>query len=129
MRIVFFGSSEFALPALKAVYNRNYKILCVVTQPDKRQKRGLSLGSTPVKKMALELGLDIFQPVDVNTSEAKDFLRGLSSDLFVVVSFGQILSEQIINLPKIFSINLHPSLLPKYRGPAPINWALFNAEE
>jgi methionyl-tRNA formyltransferase len=129
MNIVFFGSSNFAVPSLKALLAMPHKITCVVTQPDRLKGRGLHLGGTAVKTTALEAGLKIYQPKVINAKEAIEFLRGLSADLFIVVSYGQILSQEMLDLPAVFAINIHASLLPKYRGAAPINWAIINGEK
>jgi methionyl-tRNA formyltransferase len=129
MRIVFFGSSQFAVPSLKALITGDQKISCVITQPDRFKGRGLHLEGTAVKEVAKDYKLRIFQPEKINTNEAINFIKTLDSDLFVVVSYGQILSNDILNLPKIFALNAHASILPKYRGAAPINWAIINGEQ
>ncbi|MCX5710800.1 MAG: methionyl-tRNA formyltransferase [Candidatus Omnitrophica bacterium] len=129
MNIVFFGSSEFAVVPLKALIEAGYKISCVVTQPDKKKGRGLHLEGTPVKIIAKASGLKVFQLQKINSKEGADFLRALKPDLFIVIAYGQILSQEILDIPKIFSINAHASLLPKYRGAAPINWAIIKGEK
>lgn len=129
MRIVFFGSSEFAVPALKALISAGHQISCVVTQPDRPKGRGLSLESTAVKNIALQAGLEVYQPSAVNTMQAIKFIREKSADLFAVVSYGQILSQELLDAASIFALNAHASLLPKYRGAAPINWAIINGEK
>lgn len=129
MNIVFFGSSEFAVAPLKAMLASGYKVSLVVTQPDRKQGRGLSYGSTAVKITALENQLKVYQPGSINQSEAISVLKELKPDLFVVIAYGQILSQQVLDIPKIFALNMHASLLPKYRGAAPINWAIINGEE
>lgn len=129
MKIIFFGSSHFAVPGLKALVEKGCKVLCVVTQPDRKKGRGLHLEGTPVKQAALALGLKIYQPRQINGPEAIKFLNPLAADLFIVISYGQILSQEVLDIPKIFSVNAHASLLPKYRGAAPINWALINGEK
>jgi len=128
MNIIFFGSSNFAAPSLKALIASSHKIHCVVTQPDRQKGRGLSIAATAVKKLAQESNLQIYQPQQINSPEAIGFLKGFAADLFVVISYGQILSKDILEIPKIFSINAHASLLPKYRGAAPINWAIIKGE-
>jgi methionyl-tRNA formyltransferase len=100
----------------------------VVTQPDQKKGRGLHLRATAVKCLAQEAKRQIYQPSQINTPEAVDFLKGLQPDLFVVAAYGQILSQKILDIPKVFCINIHASLLPKYRGAAPINWAIINGE-
>jgi methionyl-tRNA formyltransferase len=128
MNIIFFGSSNFAVPSLKALLSGGHRISCVLTQPDRQKGRGLQIAETAVKKIAKDTGLNIYQPQRVNTDEVIKFLKYLSPDLFVVVAYGQILSQEILDIPKIFSINAHASLLPKYRGAAPINWAIINGD-
>ncbi len=128
MNIVFFGSDEFSTVALSALYKSRHKIVSLVTRPDSKKGRGLKEVFPETKKAALKLGLSILQPENPNVSSFIGALKKLSADLFVVVSYGKILSLELINLPKRFSLNLHPSLLPKYRGAAPINWALLNGE-
>ena len=129
MNIVFFGSSNFAVPSLKALLTSGHKISCVVTQPDRQKGRGLHLSETIIKAMALESGLGIYQPLRINKSEGIKFLKDLGADLFIVIAYGQILSQEILRLPKIFAINVHASILPKYRGAAPINWTIINGEK
>ncbi|MBM3249772.1 MAG: methionyl-tRNA formyltransferase [Candidatus Omnitrophica bacterium] len=128
MNIVFFGSDAFAVPALKGLIASPHKVLCVVTQPDRKKGRGLHLEGTAVKQAALEAGLKLYHPDKVNSIETIGFLKGIAADLFVVIAYGQILSESILALPKIFCINVHASLLPELRGAAPINWAIINGD-
>lgn len=128
MNIVFFGSSNFAVPSLKALTKGPHKVVCVVTQPDKTRGRGLHLQATSVKLAALENGIRIYQPQRVNDAESVKFLKSLNADLFVVGAYGQILSQDVLDIPRIFAINTHASLLPKYRGAGPINWALINGD-
>lgn len=128
MKIIFFGSSDFAVPSLKALISSGQQIPCVVTQPDKRQDRGLSVGSTAIKEAAQSAGLKIYQPLEVNSPQSKEFLNSLKADLFVVIAYGQLFSQEVVDIPKIFSVNLHASLLPLYRGAAPINWTLIKGE-
>lgn len=129
MKIIFFGSSHFGLPAFEGLLNAGHTISCVVTQPDKHSGRGLPVSHTVIKNYAVENGLKVYQPERVNAPETIKFLKALDPDLFVVIAYGQILSSQVLAIPKIFALNLHASLLPKYRGAAPINWAIINAEE
>jgi methionyl-tRNA formyltransferase len=129
MNIVFFGSSNFAVPSLKALLTSDHKISCVVTQPDREKGRGLHLSGTVIKTVALESDLRIYQPGRINTNETIKFLKDRDADLFIVIAYGQILSEEILRLPKIFAINVHASILPRYRGAAPINWAIINGEK
>jgi len=129
MNIVFFGTSEFAMPALKALFSSRHKVLALVTQPDRKRGRSLKVSPSPTKVLALEKAIPVYQPEDASSAEASSYLRKLNADLFVVVSFGQILKGEILDIPKFYSVNLHGSLLPKYRGAAPTNWAIINGEE
>lgn len=129
MKIVFFGTSGFAVPSLKALAGSGHKVLLAVTQPDKKKGRHLRLAPPPLKEIATALDIPVFQPEDASDAESVERLRQLNADLFVVVSFGQILKRPLLDLPTKFSINLHASLLPKYRGAAPINWAIINGEK
>ena len=124
MKIIFFGSSEFAVPALEGL-----DVALVVTQPDRKKGRSQKISSTAVKMKADSLKIQTFQPEDVNSEKSIEFLKGLGADVFVVVSFGQILSKKLLDLPKLYALNVHASLLPKYRGAAPINWAIANGEK
>lgn len=128
MNLIFFGSSKFALPALSRVIYSPHKIIYVVTQPDRQAGRGMKLISTPVKQLSEKFNLPLHQTEDVNSKNPLEFLKSLHPDLFCVVAFGQILSQDILAIPKILCLNLHASLLPKYRGAAPINWALIKGE-
>ena len=129
MKIVFLGSSHFALPALEALIKAKHKISCVVTQPDKKRGRHLHLGITDVKALALQAGLKVFQPENINAPASVELLKGLNADLFVVVAYGQLLAQEVLDIPKVFPLNIHASLLPKYRGAAPINWAIIRGEK
>ena len=129
MRIVFFGSSKFALPFLKKLIESGHEVVCVVTQPDKKGGRGMHLSITPVKDSAEQFGLKIYQPSDVKASEVREYLKKFSADLFVVIAYGQILPQEILDIPKFFSVNVHASLLPKYRGAAPLNWSIIKGEK
>lgn len=128
MNIIFFGSSKFAVPALRSIIDSSHNLVCVVTQPDRQKGRGLDLSCTEVKESALDKNIKTYQPENVNDQDSVEFLRALNPDFFVVVSFGQILSEAILKIPAITAINLHASLLPKYRGAAPIRRAIINGE-
>jgi len=129
MNIIFLGSAEFAVPSLRALLAAGYPVSCVVTQPDKKSGRHLHLQGTPVKAIAEENGLKIYQPDNINSPEAARFIKSLNPELLVVIAYGQILSQAVLDTPKIFTVNVHGSLLPKYRGAAPINWALINGEK
>lgn len=129
MNIVFFGSDNFAVQPLLALLASGHRILSVVTQPDKRKGRGLKLtGETAVKEAALSAGIKVYQPEDINSPDALEFLKSQSADLFVVVAYGQILSQQVLDIPRYLSINAHASLLPKYRGASPISRAIICGE-
>lgn len=128
MKIVFFGTSEFAVPSLKALLASKHKVVCAVTQPDRKRGRMLKLSPTPIKSAALSSDIPVYQPEDASSADSAAYLKELGADLFVVVSFGQILKKDILSIPKIFSVNVHGSLLPKYRGAAPTNWAIIKGE-
>jgi methionyl-tRNA formyltransferase len=128
MKIIFFGSDKFAVPSLEALTKAGYEILCIVTQPDRESGRGLSLAATVIKAEASKLNLPLYQPAKINTPESTQYLKEFNPDLFIVIAYGQILSKEILRTPKLFSLNLHASILPKYRGAAPINWAIINGE-
>ena len=128
MNIVFMGTPEFALPTLKALRHSSHSILSVITQPDKRQGRGQKLLVSPIKQMALDLNIPILQPEAVNAPEFIDSLSQNQPDAIIVVAFGQILSEAFLKIPKQFCINLHSSLLPEYRGAAPIHRSILNGD-
>ena len=128
MKAVFFGTPDFAVPTLNAL-NEICDVTLVVTREDKKKGRGKKLLPTPVKTRAEALGIEIFQPHSCNTKEALEKLRAQEADLFVVVAYGQILSEDVLTLPKKYIVNVHSSLLPKYRGAAPMQWAILNGDE
>ncbi|MBD3616638.1 MAG: methionyl-tRNA formyltransferase [Gracilimonas sp.] len=128
MNIVFMGSPEFAIPSLEQIHQSDHTIKAVVTNVDKRRGRGSETSPTPVKAKALQLGLPVIEVEDLKSSVFEQQLRELDADLFVVVAF-RILPKQVLKIPKIGSVNLHASLLPKYRGAAPIHWAIINGEE
>lgn len=128
MKIVFMGTPDFALASLDKLIDGGYEIAAVVTQPDRPKGRGKKLTPPPVKERALEAGLRVLQPERVKDSGFIEALKELSPDIIIVVAYGQILPEEIINLPAMGCINVHASLLPKYRGAAPINWCIINGE-
>jgi methionyl-tRNA formyltransferase len=127
-RIVFMGTPEFAVPSLAIIHQANYEIAGVVTQPDRPKGRGQKLASSPIKEYAVMHNLPVFQPDRIKTPEFVEQLRALAPDVIIVVAYGQILSEEILNLPPYGCINVHASLLPKYRGAAPIHWAIMSGE-
>ena len=129
MKIVFMGTPDFAEESLKAVYEAGYEILTVVTNPDRKQGRGMKMSVSPVKKFAEEKGLQILQPEKVrNNEEFISKIKDLKPDVICVVAYGKILPKEILDIPKIGCINVHGSLLPKYRGAAPIQWAVLNGD-
>lgn len=129
MKIVFFGTSQFAVSALKKLKTKSYSIRAVVTQPDKKAGRHLKAVAPPVKKEALRLHIPIYQPRDMIERGFIEKLKSFGADFFVVVGFGKILTKEILNIPQFCCLNIHASLLPKYRGAAPIKWAVINGEE
>lgn len=130
MRIVFMGTPDFAVGSLQALCESGkHEILAVVTQPDRPKGRGNKLLQTPVKEYALEQGLTVYQPQKVKTSEFVELLHEMQPELIVVAAFGQFLSKEILELPKYGCINVHASLLPKYRGAAPIQYAIIKGEK
>ena len=129
MRIVFMGTPEFAVPSLKALTEAGYEICGVFTQPDKPKNRGMKLQASPIKEYALSVGLPVFQPAKMRDGEALAVLRELEPELITVAAYGKILPVDILELPPLGCINVHSSLLPKYRGAAPINWAILNGED
>jgi methionyl-tRNA formyltransferase len=127
-KIVFMGSPDFALPTLQAL-QENYSVVGVVTQPDRAAGRGRELKSPPVKTLALELGIPVIQPEKLRQPEAMEQLRAWSPDVIVVAAFGQILKQDVLDLPEFGCINVHASLLPRWRGAAPINAAILHGDE
>jgi methionyl-tRNA formyltransferase len=128
-RIIFMGTPEFAVPALKALHKHDQNVVLVVTQPDRRQGRGRRLSPPPVKKTAVNLGYRIVQPSSVRSAEFSNVIAEYEPDFIVVVAFGHIIVKNTLDIPKIATINIHASLLPKYRGSAPIQWAIINGEK
>lgn len=129
MKIVYMGTPDFAVAALEAIVAEGHQVIAVVTQPDKPKGRGKAMQASPVKECALKYGIEVFQPRKIKEAEAVEKLRSFEADVFVVAAFGQILSKEILNMPKFGCINIHASLLPKYRGAAPIQWAVINGEK
>lgn len=127
-KVVFLGSSEFAVPALERL-NRIADLRGVFVQPDKKRGRGNKVTFLPVKERALDLGLDVYQPENVSSTESEELIRSLDPDLLIVCSYGQILKQNILDIPKYGALNIHGSILPKYRGAAPIQRTLLNNEE
>lgn len=130
MRILFMGTPDIARESLDNLYNAGYEICGVVTAPDRPAGRGMKLISSPVKEYAIEKNLKVFQPEKiVNNTEFKDEIRALNPDLVCVVAYGVILPKSFLKIPPLGCINLHPSMLPNYRGPAPIQWAILNGDK
>lgn len=129
MKIVFMGTPDFAVGTLHALAESEHEILAVVTQPDKPKGRGKALQPTPVKEEAMRYGIPVYQPKKVREEEFQVVLRELNPDLIVVVAFGQLIPKSILELPRYGCVNVHASLLPKYRGAAPIQWAVIDGEK
>ncbi|WP_297890140.1 methionyl-tRNA formyltransferase [Sulfurihydrogenibium sp.] len=130
MRVLFWGTPEFAVESLKALIDSNHEVVGVITQPDKPKGRGQKVQPPPVKEEALKHGIPVFQPEKIkNNPEILDTIKKLNPDISVVVAYGKILPEEIINIPKYKTINVHASLLPKYRGAAPIQRAIMEGDE
>lgn len=129
MKVLFMGTPDFAVGALEALVKSEHEVVGVVTQPDKPKGRGKELQFPPVKECAVKYGIPVFQPVKVKNAEAVETLRSFGADIFVVAAFGQILSKEILEMPKYGCVNIHASLLPKYRGAAPIQWAVIDGEK
>lgn len=123
------GTPDFAVGALRNLHEAGHEIVLVVTQPDKPKGRGKTMSFSAVKDAALELDIPVYQPKRVKDEEAVSFLREQNADVFVVAAFGQILTKEVLDMPKYGCINIHASLLPKYRGSAPIQWALLDGEK
>jgi methionyl-tRNA formyltransferase len=129
MKIVFMGTPDFASGTLEALIAAGHEITAVYTQPDKPKGRGKEVQMTPVKMVALEHGIPVYQPRRIREAAEVEILRQIPADIFVVAAFGQILSQEILDMPKFGCVNIHASLLPKYRGAAPIQWAVIDGEE
>lgn len=128
MNIVFFGTSEFAMTILQRLIESKHKVLAVVTQPDRQRGRRLKISPPPTKVLAKTHNIPVYQPEDASGAGSAAYLKRLNSDLFVVVAFGQILKKNVLDIPKICALNIHSSLLPKYRGAAPTNWTIINGD-
>lgn len=127
-RILFMGTPDFALPALRLLHEHHYPIIGVVCQPDRPKGRGLKEVAPPVKVLAQEFALTVYQPQKVKDPSFMELLQKLAPEMIVVAAFGQILPKTVIDYPKLGCLNIHPSLLPKYRGAAPLNWQIINGE-
>ena len=128
MRILFMGTPEFAVASLRRLVADGHTVCGVFTQPDKPKNRGHKLAFSPVKEYAITQNIPVYQPLKMRDGEAQALVEQLAPELIVVAAYGKILPEEILNAPPLGSINVHSSLLPKYRGAAPINWAILNGE-
>lgn len=129
MKIVYMGTPDFAVPTLEAMIAAGHEIVAVITQPDKPKGRGKAMACPPVKEKALEYNIPVYQPVKVRDGSFVDVLTKMQPDVIVVVAFGQILPGSILEIPRYGCINVHASLLPKYRGAAPIQWSIIDGED
>ena len=129
MRIVFMGTPDFAAASLHRLLDEGFDVVGVFTQPDRPKGRGMELAFSPVKELALEAGLPVYQPEKMRDGTALSILRELQPDILVVVAYGRILPDELLALPRYGAVNVHGSLLPKYRGAAPIQWAVLNGDE
>lgn len=129
MKIVYMGTPDFAVFALSELINSKHEVVAVFSQPDKAKGRSNKLVFTPVKECALKHDIPVYQPEKLREAENVDLLKNINPDVIVVAAYGQILSEEILNIPKYGCINIHASLLPKYRGAAPIEWSIINGEK
>lgn len=129
MKVVFMGTPEFAVYSLDAIHERNDEIALVISQEDKARDRGKKVQHTPVKARALELGIDIFQPKSIKSDEAFEKIKEINPDIIIVTAYGQIIPKRILDIPKLGAVNVHASLLPKYRGAAPIHYCLIDGEK
>ena len=129
MRIVFMGTPDFAAASLKKLIDEKYDIAAVFTQPDKPRDRGMKLSYSPVKELALENNIPVYQPTKLRDGTATELIKSLRPDILVVVAYGRILPDDMLEVPKYGAINVHASLLPKYIGAAPIQWAVLNGDK
>ena len=129
MKIIYMGTPDFAVAPLEAIIRAGHEVTAVVTQPDKQKGRGKEVQMTPVKVCAIAHGIPVLQPAKIKAAEAVSELSRYPADIFVVAAFGQFLSEEILTMPRFGCVNIHASLLPAYRGAAPIQWAVINGEE
>ena len=128
MKIVFMGTPDFAAPCVDSIKNAGHEIVGVFTQPDKPKGRGYALAAPPVKLAAQKIGVPVYQPANLRDGKAVEILKELAPDCIVVVAYGKILPKSILELPRYGCVNIHASLLPKYRGAAPIQWSVINGE-
>lgn len=128
MKVIFMGTPEFSVPCLQRLVQDGHEVLLAVTQPDKPKGRGNRMTPPPVKEFALSRGIEVYQPNTMRSDEVYDTLRGYACDVIVTVAYGKILPQRVLDLPRLGCVNVHASLLPKYRGSAPIQWAVLNGE-
>ncbi len=128
MRVIFMGTPDFAVPSLQTLLDRKDDVCAVFTQPDKPKGRGHKLQAPPVKLLAEQKGIPVYQPATLKNEEAQELIRSLAPDLIVVAAYGKLLPKVVLDTPKLGCINVHGSLLPKYRGAAPIQWAVLNGD-
>ena len=128
LKIVFMGTPEFAVAPLQALHDSGHEVLAVVTQPDRPKGRGRKLTPPPVKAAVEQYGYPVLQPETVRSNQFHEQMAQLAPDLYIVVAFGQILPQSLLDIPSMGSINVHASLLPRYRGAAPIQWAIINGD-
>ena len=129
MKILFFGSDDFAAVHLEHLLRSGHQVLCCVTGPDKPQGRGMKISIGPIKQIASDQKIPCLQPLSLKGGEIVNALRSYDADIFVVVAYGRLLTQEILDIPKMLCMNVHGSLLPKYRGAAPINWAILNGDK
>ena len=129
MRVIFMGTPDFAVRTLEEVIRAGHEVALVVSQPDKAVGRSKALKYTPVKACALSHGIEVYQPVRVRETESVEYLRKYRADMIIVVAFGQIIPKEILDMPRYGCVNVHASLLPKYRGAAPVQWAVINGDK
>lgn len=129
MKIVYMGTPDFAVGPLESIIEAGHEVILVVTQPDREKGRGKEVVFSPVKECAVAHNIPVFQPEKIKKAEEVEFLKQYEADVFVVAAFGQILSKEILDMPRLGCVNIHASLLPKYRGAAPIQWAVIDGEE
>ena len=129
MRVVFMGTPDFAAASLRQILSDGFEVVGVFTQPDRPKGRGMALSASPVKELALANGIPVFQPEKMRDGTALEMLKSLLPDILAVVAYGRILPPEILEVPEFGAVNVHGSLLPKYRGAAPIQWAVLNGDD
>lgn len=129
MKILFMGTPEFAVASLRALIGSDHDVCCVISQPDRPRGRGRKLEPTPVKKLALKHSIEVLQPEKIRTSESISMIGSFKPDMICVAAYGKIIPPEILEIPLMGCVNVHASLLPKYRGAAPVNWAIINGEK